>query len=109
MKSMRMAVCKVIDSYPDGYRFYGNKLHSDVTGLFPEARYKYTDTILRTARKYRRAAFKVIDQKHSLYEKTAPEKSMLEKLLEARKAWELKHPPKPEINTGQLYLFEGMQ
>ena len=65
MNSMSAAVISIIDSYPVGYRFFGNELHNDVAAIYPKAQFMYTDTLLRMARRHRRAAFRAANPNKS--------------------------------------------
>jgi hypothetical protein len=69
INTMSDAVKIVIDTYPAGYRFFGNQLHDDVAKIFPDSLYQYPDTILRMARRHRRGSFRTVNKNKSLYEK----------------------------------------
>lgn len=57
------AVTKTIDEMPVGTKFYGNQLQNLVTARCPDAGTKYTDTIMRIARKYRRYSYRAINNR----------------------------------------------
>lgn len=67
--SLRVAVTKVIDSYPLGTVFSGLELQKNVTVYYPKAKKKYTETILRVARKYCRDKFRCVKRMESKYER----------------------------------------
>ena len=52
--TLSKAVCKALDSFPSGFQFYGRELQKEASRYYPKASSKYTDTILRVARKLRR-------------------------------------------------------
>jgi hypothetical protein len=69
ISSMSEAVRVVIDSYPQGHRFYGNQLHDDVAAIFPDARTMYVDTVMRMMRRHCAYLYKNVDRNRSLYER----------------------------------------
>lgn len=67
--SLKDTVCKVIDSFPSGKRFYGWQLKNRCVYFLPDKANKYEDSFLRVARKYRRDSYFVVCKPKSLYEK----------------------------------------
>lgn len=57
------AVTKTIDEMPVGTKFYGNQLQHLVSARYPDAEKKYTDTIMRIARKYRRYSYRTVNNR----------------------------------------------
>ncbi len=67
--NMTKSVIKVIGEMSKGERFYGKDLQKRVAVYYPKARTKYTETILRVARKYCRECYKCVNPSISLYVK----------------------------------------
>lgn len=68
-KTLKDSVIKVITDMKDGDTFSGLDLQKRVTVYYPKAKKKYTETILRVARKYCREQFRCIKRDKSIYEK----------------------------------------
>lgn len=68
---MTEAVRLTIANYPDGHRFHGNELHSDVISIYPEAKNMYPDTLMRMMRRFCKDQYITVDHNRSLYEKVS--------------------------------------
>jgi len=102
--SMSAAVKVVIDNYPDGHEFYGNELKDDVVKIYPDAINMYPDTILKMARRHRRASYISIDRNNSLYKKVAV-KSIIEQIKEVVPKESPAERPKNVPAQGFLFAF----
>lgn len=69
-KSLREAVVKVMTEMPKGEIFSGLDLQKRCAVYYPPAKRKYTDTVLRTARKHCREQYRCVKRDKSFYEKT---------------------------------------
>lgn len=67
--TLAKSVVKVISEMKTGEQFYGKDLQKRVSEYYPKAKKKYTETILRVARKYCRDDYKCIKASVSLYQK----------------------------------------
>lgn len=68
---LKDAVITVIDDLPDGIVFTGRDLQKWVGRYYEGAGRKYTDTILRVARKYCREKYECVDKAKSKYKRVA--------------------------------------
>lgn len=68
-KSLKEAVIKVIGEMPKGEIFSGLDLQRRCASYYPPARKKYTETVLRTARKFCREQYRCVKRDKSFYEK----------------------------------------
>lgn len=67
--SLSKSVIKVISEMKSGEQFYGKDLQKRVSVYYPKAKKKYTETILRVARKYCRDEYKCLKASVSLYQR----------------------------------------
>lgn len=68
-KNLTSTVKYVIDRLEVGTRFSGRDLQAMVTAYYPSAAFKYTDTILRIMRRFRREQIVAVNRNRSIYEK----------------------------------------
>lgn len=67
--SLKMAVIKSMDDLKSGQVFSGLEFQKMVSSYYPKAKKKYTETILRVARKYCREKYKCIEARTSKYQR----------------------------------------
>lgn len=67
--SLKMAVIKSMNDLKIGQVFSGLEFQKMVAGYYPKARRKYTETILRVARKYCRDKYRCVKRTESKYER----------------------------------------
>lgn len=67
--SLKMAVIKSMNDLKIGQVFSGLEFQKMVASYYPKAKRKYTETILRVARKYCRDKYKCIEARSSKYER----------------------------------------
>ena len=89
LNTITAAVIKIIDSYPVGYKFYGNQLKDDCVKLVPDVKDSYVDTFLKMARRHRRDSYISIDRNNSLYERVKSNFEIEQEKIEQERTEEL--------------------
>ncbi len=67
--TMTSTVINIMNRMPAGTKFHGNQLHDAVKKIYPPAEKMYTDTILRTMRRYCKTQYRTVNHNKSLFEK----------------------------------------